>query len=64
MKSMGPNYTNLKATGLPETYKAHGFPTLNILDQKGIIRDVHIGYSPNLKDEVIKSVEQLLKAEE
>lgn len=64
VEKMGLNYANLKATGLPEKYKVHGFPTLIILDQKGIIRDVHVGYSPKLKEEVVKSVEKLLTSEQ
>lgn len=58
---MGLNYSNLKATGLPEKYKVRGFPTLLIIDQEGIVRDVHVGYSPTLKKEVIESVTKLLK---
>ena len=58
---MGLTYPNLKATGIPEKYKVSGFPTLVILDQKGVIRDVHVGYSPTLREEVVKSVEGLLE---
>lgn len=57
---MGLNYVNLKAEGLPEKYKVSGFPTLIIIDQQGIVRDVHVGYSPDLKEQVIRSIEQLL----
>lgn len=60
---MGLNYANLKATGLPDKYKVRGFPTLVILDQEGVIRDIHVGYSPTLREEVVKSVDQLLKPE-
>jgi thiol-disulfide isomerase/thioredoxin len=56
------NYSNLKATGLPEKYKVRGFPTLIILDQEGVIRDLHVGYSPTLKESVIESVDRLLTA--
>ena len=52
---------DLKATGLPEKYSVRGFPTLVILDQEGVIRDVHVGYSPTLKKDVVESVEKLLK---
>jgi thiol-disulfide isomerase/thioredoxin len=57
---MGLNYPNLKAEGLPGKYKVQGFPTLLILDQEGVLRDIHVGYSPTLKEEIIKSVDQLL----
>ena len=62
VEKMELNYANLKATGLPEKYHVQGFPTLIILDQQGVIRDVHVGYSPTLRDEVVQSVNQLLKA--
>jgi thiol-disulfide isomerase/thioredoxin len=62
VEKMDLNYANLKATGLPEKYNVHGFPTLVILDQEGVIRDIHVGYSPTLRDEVVQSVKQLLKA--
>ncbi|WP_010584591.1 TlpA family protein disulfide reductase [Schlesneria paludicola] len=55
-------YPNLKAEAIAEEYKLQGFPSLLILDQKGTIRDVHIGYSQTLKDNVIRSVEKLLNA--
>jgi peroxiredoxin len=57
---MGLNYTTLKAIGVPEKYKVRGFPTLIIIDGEGVVRDIHVGYSPHLKEEVIKSVEKLL----
>ena len=58
---MALNYRNLKATDLLEKYKVHAFPTLLILDPQGIIRDIHVGYSPTLKDDVVRSVERLLQ---
>ena len=62
VEKMGLNYTNLKAAGLPEKYKVQVFPTLVVIDQDGVVRDIHVGYSPTLKEEVVKSVERLLKA--
>src|SRR5262249_2046148 len=38
---MGLNYANLKAEGIPEKYKVRGFPTLIIVDQEGMVRDIH-----------------------
>lgn len=57
---MGLNYPTLKAEKLPEKYQVRGFPTLLILDQEGVVRDVHVGYSPTLREEVTASVERLL----
>jgi thiol-disulfide isomerase/thioredoxin len=61
VKKLGLNYPSLRAKGLPEKYKVKGFPTLIIIDQKGIIRDIHVGYSPRLRVEVVEAVERLLK---
>jgi thioredoxin-related protein len=58
--AMKLNYNTIKATGLPEKYKVKGFPTLVILDRKGVVRDVHVGYSPTLRKAVVESVEKLL----
>src|SRR6202021_19668 len=61
VEKMGLNYPTLKATGLPDKYKVQSFPTLIIIDQEGVVRDIRIGYSTTLKEEVVKSVEGLLK---
>lgn len=61
-QKMELNYPTLKAAGLPEKYKVKSFPTLIIIDQEGIVRDIQIGCSATLKDDVVKSVERLLKA--
>jgi peroxiredoxin len=60
VEKMGLNYTNLKASGLPEKYKIRGFPTLFVIDPEGVVRDIHVGYSPTLREEVVRSVEKLL----
>jgi thiol-disulfide isomerase/thioredoxin len=54
------NYPTLKAEGLPEKYDVHGFPTLVIIDQEGVVRDRHVGYSTNLLVEVSKTINNLL----
>jgi thiol-disulfide isomerase/thioredoxin len=45
---------------LSQKYKVSGYPTLIIIDQKGNVHDVHIGYSPTLRQEVSASVRGLL----
>ena len=60
IEAMKLNYPNLRAQGLPEKYKVRGFPTLIIIDPKGIVHDIHVGYSPHLREEVKKTVEKLL----
>jgi hypothetical protein len=37
-----------------------GFPTLIIIDQLGKIHDIHVGYSPTLREEVGKEIRSLL----
>ncbi|HTQ39408.1 MAG TPA: TlpA disulfide reductase family protein, partial [Pirellulales bacterium] len=57
---LGLNYTNLKAEGLPEKFKVHGFPTLIMIDQAGKIRGVHVGWSPTLEHDLVKKIDGLL----
>lgn len=54
-------YTNLSAGEVAHQYGVRGYPTLIIIDQKGIVRDIHIGYSDDLYDKVVNAVESLLK---
>jgi len=61
MEKMGLNYPNLKAHGIPQKYGVRGYPTLIIIDQNGIVRSFHAGYSPELRDDVVRTVEELLK---
>ena len=46
--------------GLPEQSKVRGFPKLVIIDQKGVVRDLHVGSSADLAEEVTKTVCELL----
>jgi RNA polymerase sigma factor (sigma-70 family) len=62
VQKVGLNYATLKAAGLAEKYRVQGFPTLVVIDQEGVVRDIHVGYSPDLREDVVKSVERLLKA--
>jgi uncharacterized protein (TIGR03067 family) len=62
VEKMRLNYANLKAAGLPEKYKVQAFPTVVVIDQEGVVRAVHVGSETTLKEEVVKSVERLLKA--
>ena len=57
------NYATLKAEGLPEKYSVQGFPTLIIIDQKGVVRGRHVGYSPTLREELVKKIDCLLASE-
>jgi protein-disulfide isomerase-like protein with CxxC motif len=57
---MAISYPTLKAAELSERYGVQGFPTLLIIDQEGVVRDIHVGYSRNLAKSVITTVEKLL----
>jgi thiol-disulfide isomerase/thioredoxin len=61
VKELGLDYPQVQATGLPEKFAVQGFPTLIIIDQQGTVRDIHVGYSPNLRETVSKKIESLLK---
>jgi peroxiredoxin len=61
IEKAGLTYANLKAAEIAKDYGIRGYPHLVIIDQKGMIRDVHIGYTPDLFDQVVKSVDELLK---
>jgi protein-disulfide isomerase-like protein with CxxC motif len=50
----------LKAEGLPQKYGVQGFPTLIVIGPDGKVRDIHVGYSPTLREEVGKAVRELL----
>ena len=59
-KTLKLNYATLKAAGVPEKYGVQAFPTLIIIDTEGIVRDRHVGYSPNLLEELIETISGLL----
>lgn len=54
-------YPSLQCGDVYKTYGVTGFPTLFIIDKKGIIRDIHIGYSPDLGEKVRKKIKSLLE---
>lgn len=58
--AMGLHYPIIQAGGLPEKFGVQGYPTLILIDQRGRIRDVHVGYSPRLFDELSEEVRGLL----
>ena len=61
VKKMGLDYSTLKIEKeLPGKYGVQGFPTLIIIDQRGNVHDMHVGYSPTLQREVGETVRQLL----
>jgi thiol-disulfide isomerase/thioredoxin len=60
IEKLGLKYPTLKAEGLPQKYGVQGFPTLVIIGPDGKVHDLHVGYSPTLREEVAKAVKELL----
>ncbi len=44
-----------------EAYGVEGIPTMVIIDKQGIVRDVHVGLSPGLENELHKQLDEVLK---
>lgn len=63
MKKLNLSYPTLRALGIPKLYGVTGYPTLFLIDQKGIVRDAHIGYSPNIGRKLARQVRALLESE-
>src|SRR5262249_25029221 len=59
-EKMNIAYPVLRANGLQEKYKVEGFPTLIIIDQQGIVHDVHVGSSATLRKDVGNVIKDLL----
>ncbi len=63
VEKMGIRYPVLMAPAVPEKYHVSAFPTLVVIDGKGVVRDVHVGYSPTLREEVSEIIRKLLAEE-
>jgi thiol-disulfide isomerase/thioredoxin len=62
IQKMGLKYATLKAGSTRRDYGVAAFPTILILNEKGEVRDLHIGYAPDLKEILIKKIDKLLTA--
>ncbi len=65
IETMGLNYPTLKNksaddSDVNEAYEISGWPTLVMLDGKGVIRHIHVGYSPTLREELAGKIRELL----
>jgi peroxiredoxin len=60
LQRMKITYLSLKAKGVDKQYGVTGFPTLFVIDKKGVVRKVHIGYSKDMEETLAATVEQLL----
>jgi thiol-disulfide isomerase/thioredoxin len=60
VKTLGLDYPQVRAEGLPEKFGVHGFPSLIVIDQAGIVRTFHSGYSKDLRESIGKKIDALL----
>ena len=60
VEAMNLKYPAIKATGIPEKYGVRGYPTLFVIDKEGKIREMHVGYSPRLYEDLSRLVRELL----
>ncbi len=58
---MSLNYQTLLAKEVPASkYASNAAPTMVIIDRHGIVRKFHIGYSPDLYDNMVADIDKLL----
>ena len=60
VKALGLDYPQVKAGDLKERFNVTGFPTLIVIDAGGVVRAVHYGYSPDLREKISRRVDELL----
>jgi hypothetical protein len=60
IESMALKCPTLKAQEQPERLGVEGFPALIVIDQRGVVYDLHVGYSPTLREDVGKQIRALL----
>ncbi len=60
IEKMALGYPTLKAVGLPEKFGVQGYPTLIVIDQQGKVHDLHVGYTPTLREDVGRQIKALL----
>ncbi len=61
MDTLQLNYVNVMAREINKLYGVNGYPTLFIIDKKGRFYDMHIGYTPDLYENLLKAIESALK---
>ena len=61
MKKSGYTYEQImKAESITSAYKVTGYPFLYVIDQEGKVLEVEVGYSANLKDKLIETIDKAL----
>ncbi len=56
------NHATADDDGISSKYAIDGFPTMVLIDQKGIVRDYIVGFSPELHDTLGAKISKLLDA--
>ena len=54
-------YPTLRGATVQNQYGNHGQPMWLILDKRGVVRSIHLGYSGNLEEELTESIAKLLE---
>ena len=60
VEAVGMRYESLHSEEIPKLYHILGYPTLVVIDTKGVVRDVHIGYSTDLQQSLTVIIDGLL----
>ncbi len=50
-----------KDGSVAQLYRVEGIPTMVVVDKEGIVQDVHVGASPNIKAQLTKTLDRVLK---
>jgi len=53
-------YPTIRATALKDPFGVRVFPTLILIDASGIVRHIHVGYSPTLRQDIGREIQSLL----
>lgn len=58
--AMALNYPTVRAGDIPQEFGVHVYPTLIVIDQVGKVREIHLGYSPHLFEDLSTLIRGLL----
>jgi peroxiredoxin len=57
---LGLSYVSLRCGDTYKKYGVSGFPTLFVIDGKGRVSDIHVGYSPDLEQKLERSIRRAI----
>ena len=61
LEKMNLPYINLEGRDLIKRYEVTNYPTFIIIDKRGLLRQILIGYEPSLAEKLVGIIETLLK---